>query len=77
MLRSVIATFLPLAACAPHSPAPPPSSPMRSPSQTAAVSPELSPSLAPLAGWLGDRDARDGQGSEHRIAAAGAIVQDL
>lgn len=73
MLRSVIARFALLAACAPHSPPPAPPSPMRSPSQSAAVSPELSPALAPLAGWLGDWDARDGQGSEHWIAAAGAI----
>jgi len=34
---------------------------------------ELSPALAPLAWWLGDWDASDGQGSEHWIAAAGAM----
>jgi ketosteroid isomerase-like protein len=73
MLRSVIALFALLAACAPHSPPPAAPPPMRSPSQSAAVSPELSPALAPLAGWLGDWDSRDGQGSEHWIAAAGAI----
>ncbi len=73
MLRSVIALFVLLAACAPHSPAPAAAPPMRSPSQSAAVSPELSPALAPLASWLGDWDFRDGQGSEHWIAAAGAI----
>ena len=72
MLRSVLALFT-LLACAPHGPAPAPPSPMRSASQTAAVSPELSPALAPLAGWLGDWDSRDGQGSEHWIAAAGAL----
>jgi ketosteroid isomerase-like protein len=59
-----------LMACGPHGPAP---APMRSPSQSAAVDPELSPALAPLAGWLGDWDASDGPGSEHWIAAAGAI----
>ncbi|HEX3475419.1 MAG TPA: hypothetical protein VHT91_10385 [Kofleriaceae bacterium] len=73
MLRSVIAILLPLTACAPPSPTPALSPPVRSPSQTAAGSPELSPALAPLAWWLGDWDARDGDGSEHWIAAAGAI----
>lgn len=34
---------------------------------------ELSPALAPLAWWLGDWDATDGTGSEHWVAAAGAI----
>src|SRR5258705_11418422 len=34
---------------------------------------ELSPALAPLAWWLGDWDASDGNGSEHWVAAAGAI----
>ena len=34
---------------------------------------ELSPALAPLAWWLGDWDADDGNGSEHWVAAAGAI----
>jgi hypothetical protein len=56
MLRSVIATFLLLAACDRHAPAPAPPSPMRSPSQPAAARPELSPALARLAWWLGDRD---------------------
>jgi hypothetical protein len=37
MRRPVIAMFLPLAACAPHGPAPAPPSPMRSPSQPAAI----------------------------------------
>lgn len=46
---------------------------MRSSSQPAAVGPELSPALAPLARWLGDWDASDGPGSEHWVAAAGAI----
>lgn len=63
--------FALLAACGQTGPA----APVRSPSQSAAVdaSAELSPSLAPLAWWLGDWDAGDGQGSEHWIAAAGAI----
>lgn len=73
MLRSVIALSVLLAACAPHGPAPASPSSMRPSSQPAAVSPELSPALAPLAWWLGDWDASDGQGSEHWIAAAGAI----
>ena len=34
---------------------------------------ELSPALTPLAWWLGDWDADDGNGSEHWVAAAGAI----
>lgn len=68
MLRSVLAMFVLLAACAQ-----PGLAPMRSPSQTTAASPELSPALAPLAWWLGDWDASDGKGSEHWIAAAGAI----
>lgn len=46
--------------------------------QTAAPPPaaaqgELSPALAPLAWWLGDWDNADGSGSEHWVAAAGAI----
>jgi hypothetical protein len=39
----------------------------------AAATAELSPALAPLAWWLGDWDADDGNGSEHWVAAAGAI----
>jgi ketosteroid isomerase-like protein len=39
----------------------------------AAATAELSAALAPLAWWLGDWDADDGNGSEHWIAAAGAI----
>ena len=58
-----------LAACG----QPGPTAPVRSPSQSAAVTTERSPALAPLAWWLGDGDASDGQGSEHWIAAAGAI----
>jgi ketosteroid isomerase-like protein len=34
---------------------------------------ELTPALAPLAWWLGDWDADDGKGSEHWVAAGGAI----
>src|ERR1043166_7019728 len=37
------------------------------------ASAELSPALTPLAWWLGDWDASDGNGSEHWVAAAGAI----
>ena len=44
-----------------------------SPRPAPAASAELSPALAPLAWWLGDWDASDGTGSEHWIAAAGAI----
>jgi len=44
-----------------------------SPPPAPAVSAELSPALAPLAWWLGDWDTSDGTGSEHWIAAAGAI----
>jgi hypothetical protein len=39
----------------------------------AAATAELSPALAPLAWWLGDWNADDGNGSEHWVAAAGAI----
>src|SRR5262249_17895276 len=73
MLRSVIALFVLLTACAPHGPSPGSPSPMRSSSQPAAVSPELSPALAPLAWWLGDWDASDRPGSQHWVAPAGAI----
>jgi hypothetical protein len=34
---------------------------------------ELSPALMPLAWWLGDWEADDGKGTEHWVAAAGAI----
>jgi hypothetical protein len=44
-----------------------------SPPPAPAVSADLSRALAPLAWWLGDWDASDGTGSEHWIAAAGAI----
>ncbi|HWU88503.1 MAG TPA: hypothetical protein VN253_14555, partial [Kofleriaceae bacterium] len=37
------------------------------------VASELSPALAPLAWWLGDWDVENGSGSEHWVAAAGAI----
>lgn len=43
------------------------------PAAAAAASTELSPALAPLAWWLGDWDDADGNGSEHWVAAAGAI----
>jgi len=43
------------------------------PTTPAPPSAELSPALAPLAWWLGDWDAADGKGSEHWVAAAGAI----
>src|SRR3954470_3159009 len=71
MFRAILPTFAVLMACGQtHVTAP-----VRSPSQsaTAAGSAELSPALTPLAWWLGDWDASDGQGSEHWIAAAGAI----
>src|ERR1041384_2882576 len=37
------------------------------------ASAELSPALTPLAWWLGDWDDAGGNGSEHWIAAGGAI----
>jgi ketosteroid isomerase-like protein len=43
------------------------------PPPAAAASAELSPALTPLAWWLGDWDDADGNGSEHWVAAAGAI----
>ncbi|HMG56736.1 MAG TPA: protein kinase [Kofleriaceae bacterium] len=64
---------------APPTPPPPDWSPVLagggkdSPPPAPAASAELSPALAPLAWWLGDWDASDGTGSEHWIAAAGAI----
>ncbi|TMQ15893.1 MAG: serine/threonine protein kinase [Deltaproteobacteria bacterium] len=65
---------------APPTPPPPDRSPVMlarngkdSPPPAPAASAELSPALAPLAWWLGDWDASDGTGSEHWIAAAGAI----
>jgi ketosteroid isomerase-like protein len=57
--------FVMLSAC--HGPA---ESGSTLPSQAAA---ELTPALVPLAWWLGDWDAEDGKGSEHWVAAAGAI----
>ena len=64
MSRPATAVFLLLAACA---------RPGSAPVAPASPAPELSPALAPLAWWLGDWDADDGNGSEHWIAAAGAI----
>jgi ketosteroid isomerase-like protein len=64
---------------APPTPPPPDRSPVLargdkdSPRPAPAASAELSPALAPLAWWLGDWEASDGTGSEHWIAAAGAI----
>lgn len=55
-----------LAACAGAPAHPQPTTPP-------AAGAELSPALAPLAWWLGDWDADDGSGSEHWVAAAGAI----
>jgi ketosteroid isomerase-like protein len=43
------------------------------PVRPAPIAGELSPALAPLAWWLGDWESRDGLGSEHWVAAAGAI----
>jgi ketosteroid isomerase-like protein len=65
MSRPAIAVMTLLAACA----TPAPVAPAAPPPSTA----ELSPALAPLAWWLGDWDASDGHGSEHWVAAAGAI----
>lgn len=47
--------------------------PAVAPAATPSASPELSTALAPLAWWLGDWDASDGSGSEHWIAAGGAL----
>lgn len=71
MLRMRLAVMLLLAACGRTGPAPAP--PASAPSSAGAVSAELSPALAPLAWWLGDWNASDGQGSEHWIAASGAM----
>jgi ketosteroid isomerase-like protein len=71
MSRPAITALLLLASCAPTA------APPTTPTPTAAPAPptrvELSGALAPLAWWLGDWDATDGSGSEHWIAAAGAI----
>jgi ketosteroid isomerase-like protein len=74
MSRLAYAAFILLAGCAGASSNPgnarggsPP------PSPAAAATAELSPALTPLAWWLGDWHAADGQGSEHWVAAAGAI----
>lgn len=68
------------AAPVPPTPPPPEGSPVLivrdgkdSPPLAPAASAELSPALAPLAWRLGDWEANDGTGSEHWIAAAGAI----
>ncbi len=68
MSRVAIAAFVGLAGCS-HGGA----SASGSTAPAAAATAELSPALAPLAWWLGDWDAADGNGSEHWIAAAGAI----
>ena len=66
MLRLALASFIVLAGCSGGSRT---AAPAGAPSTTA----ELSPALTPLAWWLGDWDADDGDGSEHWVAAAGAI----
>ena len=71
MLRIATAFVLVLAACS-GGPKPAATATAASPSSTPAAS-ELSPALSPLAWWLGDWDADDGIGSEHWVAAAGAI----
>ena len=68
---AVIYAAIVLAGCA-GAPSSPGSARTASP-QPPAASAELSPALTPLAWWLGDWDADDGNGSEHWIAAAGAI----
>jgi hypothetical protein len=73
MSRSTCAVLILLAGCAGGaSSGGPGASPPPQP-QPATVTAELSPALAPLAWWLGDWDADDGNGSEHWVAAAGAI----
>jgi ketosteroid isomerase-like protein len=47
--------------------------PQPQPPAAAAANAELSPALTPLAWWLGDWDDAGGNGSEHWVAAAGAI----
>jgi len=75
MLRLALASFIVLAGCSGGSktaaPAGAPST--VAPSAAAQTTAELSPALMPLAWWLGDWDADDGDGSEHWVAAAGAI----
>jgi len=66
MLRLALASFIVLAGCSGGSRT---AAPAGAPSTAA----ELSPALTPLAWWLGDWDADDGDGSEHWVAAAGAI----
>jgi hypothetical protein len=73
MSRFAYAAFILLAGCASASSknvADPSGGPSAPPAATTA---ELSPALTPLAWWLGDWDAADGNGSEHWVAAAGAI----
>jgi ketosteroid isomerase-like protein len=75
MSRVIYAVVL-LAGCAgASSNAGPPrtASPQPPAAVAAAANAELSPALTPLAWWLGDWDDADGNGSEHWIAAAGAI----
>lgn len=64
MPRLTIVALLVLAGCTK-------SSPPTTPGPAAMA--ELSPALAPLAWWLGDWEADDGNGTEHWVAAAGAI----
>jgi hypothetical protein len=66
MSRLILVVLLSIASCS-KTTGPTTASP--APGATA----ELSPALAPLAWWLGDWAADDGSGTEHWVAAAGAI----
>ncbi len=64
-MRSHLVTLALIAGCGSAA------TPARSPAPAAHA--ELSPALAPLAWWLGDWEAETGGGSEHWLAADGAI----
>jgi hypothetical protein len=69
MSRPAIPLLTLLACCSkPVAPAAP-----ATPTAPPAPAAELSPALTPLAWWLGDWNAEGGNGSEHWVAAAGAI----
>jgi ketosteroid isomerase-like protein len=72
MLRMAMACVLVLTACSSGAKSAATAT-ATAPSASAPAATELSPALAPLSWWLGDWDADDGSGSEHWIAAAGAI----
>jgi hypothetical protein len=76
MARLSLVVFVVVAGCSKPGPqpmAPSPTGPARPAGPAASASAELSPALTPLAWWLGDWDASDGNGSEHWVAAAGAL----